>query len=268
MPCCRLVPSRKKILFVTASLQQGLLLAPLQVTPLLPAVNLTVMGVQYALFSQMHHGLGLNDAFDRSVGILQRRQQPTANASDTMLDHQDITPPHSTVSTSLETLPRNQADQHEQLSLTNTPTDFHAGLVPGPALSNSTVGGAVPTRSGRSTVLLGRHGERRPNRRLAEATAAALEHPCLNVGYVRTYTRAGQAPPRNVTLTGRQGCCRGLHLTSLHGCLSGHAACLLLCSRSPGCPSCFCFPPYPRLSTLELGRSLQPAQHQDLPDNF
>lgn len=166
-------------------------------------VNLTVMGVQYALFSQMHHGFGLNDAFDRSVGILQRRQQPTANASDTMLDHQDITPPHSTVSTSLETLPRNQADQHEQLSLTNTPTDFHAGLVPGPALSNSTVGGAVPTRSGRSTMLLGRHGERRPNRRLAEATAAALEHPCLNVGYVRTYTRAGQAPPRNVTLTGR-----------------------------------------------------------------
>ena len=269
------------------------MLALLQVTPLLPAVNLTVMGVQYALFSQIHHGFGLNDAFDRSVGILQRRQQPTANASNIVLDHQDMTAQQSTVShTSPKPVSRKQEDQHEQLSSTRTATNLHVEIIPNTALSNITAGGAVTSnkaghrprgtadtqkaasggqgvpqmnkdvgqqdeqtpqghqlaeaaeadavalntaRSGQSTVLLSHHhGEGQHNRRLAEAAAAAVEHPCLNAGYVRTYSTAGKAQPHNVTLTGRQGCCSVFHRTSLNGCLSGHAACSLLCSGSPG----------------------------------
>ena len=259
----------------------------LQVTPLLPAVNLTVMGVQYALFSQIHHGFGLNDAFDRSVGMLQRRQQTTANASDIVLDHQDMTAQHSTVShTTPKAVSRTREDQHEQLSLTMTPTNVHVGIVPDTTLLNITAGGAVTSNkagrhprgtadaqkaarggqgvllisgdvgqqdeqtpqghqlavtlnsahSGQSTMLLSPHGEGQHNRRLAEAAAAAVEHPCLHAGYVGTYSTAGKAQPHNVTLTGRQGCCGVFHRTSLHGCLSGHAACSLLCSGSPGMP--------------------------------
>ena len=279
---------------VTAFLQPGLCWRCCKSLPLLPAVNLTVMGVQYALFSRMSHGFGLNDAFDRSVGILQRRQQPTANASDAVLAHQDMTAQHSTVPTGPKPLPRQQAGQHEQLSLTKAPTHLHADMVPDTALSDSTSGGAVTThsagrqprgaagareatsggqgvslmsddggqgeqrpqghqlaegadadavagdtaRSGRSALLLSRQGGRQQHRRLAEAAAAAaaVEHPCLHAGYNRTYSRAGTAPPHSVTLTGRQGCSSGLHWTSLHGGLSGHAACSHLCCGSPGMP--------------------------------
>ena len=34
------------------------------------AANVTIMGVQYPLFTHAHHGYGLNDAFDRSVALL------------------------------------------------------------------------------------------------------------------------------------------------------------------------------------------------------
>ena len=34
------------------------------------AVTVTVAGVEYPLYSHVHHGFGLNDAFDTSVGLL------------------------------------------------------------------------------------------------------------------------------------------------------------------------------------------------------
>ena len=34
------------------------------------AANVTIMGVQYPLFTHAHYGYGLNDAFDRSVALL------------------------------------------------------------------------------------------------------------------------------------------------------------------------------------------------------
>ena len=34
------------------------------------AGNVTIMGVQYPLYAHVHHGYGLNDAFDRSVALL------------------------------------------------------------------------------------------------------------------------------------------------------------------------------------------------------
>lgn len=34
------------------------------------AANVTIMGVQYPLFTHAHHGYGLNDAFDHSVALL------------------------------------------------------------------------------------------------------------------------------------------------------------------------------------------------------
>ena len=36
------------------------------------AGNVTVAGVEYPLFTHVHHGYGLNDAFDRSVTLLTR----------------------------------------------------------------------------------------------------------------------------------------------------------------------------------------------------
>ena len=38
--------------------------------PCVAAANVTIMGVQYPLFTHAHHGYGLNDAFDRSVALL------------------------------------------------------------------------------------------------------------------------------------------------------------------------------------------------------
>ena len=34
------------------------------------AVNVTVAGIEYPLYSHVHHGFGLNDAFDASVSLL------------------------------------------------------------------------------------------------------------------------------------------------------------------------------------------------------
>ena len=34
------------------------------------AVTVTVAGVEYPLYSHVHHGFGLNDAFDTSVDLL------------------------------------------------------------------------------------------------------------------------------------------------------------------------------------------------------
>ena len=36
------------------------------------AGNVTVAGVEYPLYTHVHHGYGLNDAFDRSVTLLTR----------------------------------------------------------------------------------------------------------------------------------------------------------------------------------------------------
>ena len=40
------------------------------------AVNVTVAGVQYSLYTHVHHHYGLNDAFDRSVDILLSQRAP------------------------------------------------------------------------------------------------------------------------------------------------------------------------------------------------
>lgn len=39
-------------------------------------MNVTVAGVDYPLYSHVHHGLGLNDAFDASVGLLPLQVPP------------------------------------------------------------------------------------------------------------------------------------------------------------------------------------------------
>ena len=39
------------------------------------AVNITILGANYSLYSHVHHSYGLNDAFDRSVAHLLTAQQ-------------------------------------------------------------------------------------------------------------------------------------------------------------------------------------------------
>lgn len=46
------------------------------------AVNLTVLGTDYSLYTHVHHSYGLNDAFDRSVAHLLTVQQPEQLDSD------------------------------------------------------------------------------------------------------------------------------------------------------------------------------------------
>ena len=47
------------------------------------AANVTIMGVQYPLFTHAHYGYGLNDAFDRSVALLvdSREAAPTPDST-------------------------------------------------------------------------------------------------------------------------------------------------------------------------------------------
>lgn len=54
---------------------------------MLPAVNVTVLGRQYTLYTHVHHSYGLNDAFDRSVAHLLTAQQPehVDSATDSLL---------------------------------------------------------------------------------------------------------------------------------------------------------------------------------------
>lgn len=40
------------------------------------AANVSIMGVQYPLYTHVHHGYGLNDAFDRSVTLLLESEAP------------------------------------------------------------------------------------------------------------------------------------------------------------------------------------------------
>ncbi len=50
---------------------------------LLIAVNVTVLGTDYSLYTYVHHSYGLNDAFDRSVAHLLSTQQPEQLDSET-----------------------------------------------------------------------------------------------------------------------------------------------------------------------------------------
>ncbi len=47
------------------------------------AVNVTVLGTDYSLYTYVHHSYGLNDAFDRSVAHLLSTQQPEQLDSET-----------------------------------------------------------------------------------------------------------------------------------------------------------------------------------------
>ena len=47
------------------------------------AVNVTVLGTEYSLYTYVHHSYGLNDAFDRSVAHLLSTQQPQQLDSQT-----------------------------------------------------------------------------------------------------------------------------------------------------------------------------------------
>ena len=72
------------ILFCRIGDSQTVLMCDCQ--PLLPAVNITVLGTDYSLYAHVHHSYGLNDAFDRSVAHLLGTQQLDSSTESALQD--------------------------------------------------------------------------------------------------------------------------------------------------------------------------------------
>ena len=83
----------------------------------LPAVDVTVLGTDYSLFTHVHHAYGLNDAFDRSVAHLLTAQQAH-------LSHDSL------LQTSLHQTPLDQDDTANTAADTGTGSRRHALQAP------------------------------------------------------------------------------------------------------------------------------------------
>lgn len=113
-----------------------------------PAVNLTVLGSQYTLYSHVHHSFGLNDAFDRSVALLLTTKQ---NASLNAITAEVL-------EDSVHNKPLDQRDTANQLeSSEKTPQHLRRQLYNIPLRSHNTINqlesSEMTSRTARSKIL-------------------------------------------------------------------------------------------------------------------
>ena len=186
---------------------------------LLCAVNVSVLGTTYSLYTHVHHHYGLNDAFDRGVTLLLlEQQQAGAGAVGTLPGDA------GSGGQQADDIHNKQAARHAAAAVSD---DSDRGVAPRrdllevpaallwrpdrPALGSSAHTAAAAAL--RRQLELDWRANARPRgpRQLAAAAAPApprVLHPCLHDGYVHRYQRlliADQAPtPREVELEGRR----------------------------------------------------------------
>lgn len=135
----------------------------------LAAVNLTILGSQYTLYSHVHHRFGLNDAFDRSVAHLLTAQQGLAA--------------DATVAEALEDSVHQKPLGQEDVASNVKQDSNHPE-------QDSEHPKQDPEHPGRHRLLLAAQPSQ-PMMHLSSRKAlqdrALVEHPCLHEGYDQEY---------------------------------------------------------------------------------
>ena len=165
------------------------------------AVNLTVLGRNYSLYTHVHHTYGLNDAFDRSVAHLLSEQlaRHTDSNIDVLLDESVQQKPLDQTDTAVGASDRARSIR-EQSDLLHE----HS---------------AVSAVKQRDLLVHARKQEAKDGRQVQQPRGAlcgrrsllqekmTVEHPCLHEGYAKDYMwmahGAHVAPLPQVQLLGR-----------------------------------------------------------------
>ena len=147
---------------------------------LLIAVNVTVLGTDYSLYTYVHHSYGLNDAFDRSVAHLLSTQQPGQIDSET----------DSLLQDSVQSKPLDQDDT--AITAVDPAEGRRRSMLQGIGLVSGSSPNVGRERARSRSMLQGR---------------ITVEHPCLHEGYWQEYAwvahGAHVAPLPQVQLLGR-----------------------------------------------------------------
>ena len=147
---------------------------------LLIAVNVTVLGTDYSLYTYVHHSYGLNDAFDRSVAHLLSTQQPGQIDSET----------DSLLQDSVQSKPLDQDDT--AITAVDPAEGRRRSMLQGIDLVSGSSPNVGRERARSRSILQGR---------------ITVEHPCLHEGYSQEYAwvahGAHVAPLPQVQLLGR-----------------------------------------------------------------
>lgn len=168
------------------------------------AVQISILGSQYNLYSHVHHSFGLNDAFDRSVALLYAAKQNLPPNSSTA----------AVLEESVHNKPLDQEDTASQVMEADASTGKHRrSLQHSGRISSHTNGHrALPSSYvSEEEAVSGNHVSEHmavdgSHRQLLESRIT-LEHPCLHLGYAKDYTwvahGAHVAPLPDVHLVGR-----------------------------------------------------------------
>ena len=210
---------------------------------MLPAVNVTVLGRQYTLYTHVHHSYGLNDAFDRSVAHLLTAQQPehVDSATDSLLHdsvrqepldqkdtvniavddtgggklrvlqhdgdlvHHKLVDQNGSANTAAEGRSRSMRQQSTLLAEGRSRRLQESLTVP--LEQNDTANAAAEGTEGRSPSTLLQNTLLAEDRSRSMQESITVEHPCLHEGYSQEYDwvahGAHVAPLPQVQLLGR-----------------------------------------------------------------
>ena len=186
------------------------------------AVNVTVLGTTYSLYTHVHHHYGLNDAFDRGVTLLLERQQQDAtaearqarsgNASSSGVLGKQATRHAAGADSSEDGGSRRSAQESKGVAPRRSLLEVPAALLLQPAHLGASEDAAAVAAALRQQLERDWQADARTGglrRRLAAAAPVAprVQHPCLHTGYSQRYQRlwSTDQPPKllEVQLEGR-----------------------------------------------------------------